>query len=214
MATQVTFEPTNPSEHVALAAKSLRDGYVIVAPHENGYVFLSDAFSPDSVRAMHVLRKDADGIAAQVLAHCAHTVAGIARDISDETDALMAEFWPGLLSLNLKPMRALTWDLGDDTELDLFSVRVPKSKFVKAILKESGPLAVASASPAGQPPMLKINRTQVKEWDVAVVFDNGPLKRGPSSTVVEVSTSGLRIVREGAISRDALSAVAPSLSGR
>ena len=62
--------------------------------------------------------------------------------------------------------------------------------------------------------MLKINRTQVKEWDVAVVFDNGPLKRGPSSTVVEVSTSGLRIVREGAISRDALSAVAPSLSGR
>ena len=201
-------------KHVARALKELRAGYVIVAPLEHGYVYLADAFSHYSVRAMHVLRKDADGIAAQVLAHSAQTVAGIARDISDETNALMAEFWPGLLSLNLKPMRALTWDLGDDTELDLFSVRVPKSKFVKAILKESGPLAVASASPAGQPPMLKINRTQVKEWDVAVVFDNGPLKRGPSSTVVEVSTSGLRIVREGAISRDALSAVAPSLSGR
>jgi tRNA A37 threonylcarbamoyladenosine synthetase subunit TsaC/SUA5/YrdC len=62
--------------------------------------------------------------------------------------------------------------------------------------------------------MLKINRTQVKDWDVAVVFDNGPLKGGARTTVVEVSTSGLRIVREGAISRDALSAVAPSLSGR
>mgnify|MGYP006214965733 CR=1 FL=1 len=143
---------------------------------------------------------------------------GLAIPAGDEIvspiNALMAEFWPGLLSLNLKPMRALTWDLGDDTELDLFSVRVPKSKFVKAILKESGPLAVASAAPAGKPPMLKINRTHVKEWDVAVVFDNGPLKRGPSSTVVEVSKTGLRIVREGAISRDALSAVAPSLSGR
>ena len=210
---RIDLKQGEQKKHVARALKELRDGYVIVAPLEHGYVYLADAFSHYSVRAMHVLRKDADGIAAQVLAHIAETVAGIARDISDETNALMSEFWPGLLSLNLKPMRALTWDLGDDTELDLFSVRVPKSKFVKAIIKESGPLAVASASPAGQPPMLKINRTQVKEWDVAVVFDNGPFKRGPSSTVVEVSTSGLRIVREGAISRDAVSAVAPSLSG-
>lgn len=211
---RIDLKQGEQKKHVARALKEIRDGYVIVAPLEHGYVYLADAFSPYAVRAMHVLRKDADGIAAQVLAHSAQTVTGIARDISDETNALMTEFWPGLLSLNLKPMRALTWDLGDDTELDLFSVRVPKSKFVKALLKESGPLAVASASPAGQPPMLKINRTQVKEWDVAVVFDNGPLKRGASSTVVEVSKTGLRIVREGAISRDALSAVAPSLSGR
>ena len=211
---RIDLKQGEQKKHVARALKEIRDGYVIVAPLEHGYVYLADAFSPYAVRTMHVLRKDADGVAAQVLTHSAQTVAGIARDIPEEANALMAEFWPGLLSLNLKPMRALTWDLGDDTELDLFSVRVPKSKFVKAILKESGPLAVASASPAGQPPMLKINRTQVKEWDVAVVFDNGPLKRGPSSTVVEVSTSGLRIVREGAISRDALSAVAPSLSGR
>lgn len=211
---RIDLKQGEQKKHVARALKELRDGYVIVAPLEHGYVYLADAFSHYSVRAMHVLRKDADGIAAQVLAHSAETVAGIARDISDETNALMSEFWPGLLSLNLKPNRALTWDLGDDTELDLFSVRVPKSKFVKAILKESGPLAVASASPAGQPPMLKINRTQVKDWDVAVVFDNGPLKRGPSSTVVEVSKTGLRIVREGVISRDVLSAVAPSVSGR
>ena len=159
---RIDLKQGEQKKHVARALKELRDGYVIAAPLEHGYVYLADAFSHYSVRAMHVLRKDADGIAAQVLAHSAQTVAGIARDISDETNALMTEFWPGLLSLNLKPMRALTWDLGDDTELDLFSVRVPKSKFVKAILKESGPLAVASASPAGQPPMLKINRTQVK----------------------------------------------------
>lgn len=211
---RIDLKQGEQKKHVARALKEIRDGYVIVAPLEHGYVYLADAFSHYSVRAMHVLRKDADGIAAQVLAHSAETVAGIARDISDETNALMSEFWPGLLSLNLKPNRALTWDLGDDTELDLFSVRVPKSKFVKAILKESGPLAVASASHAGQPPMLKINRTQVKDWDVAVVFDNGPLKRGPSSTVIEVSKTGLRIVREGAISPDVLSAVAPSVSGR
>jgi tRNA A37 threonylcarbamoyladenosine synthetase subunit TsaC/SUA5/YrdC len=161
---------------------------------------------------MHVLRGDEDGIAAQVLVHNAATVEGIARDIPDDAKALMHEFWPGALSLNLKPVRALTWDLGDNQELDLFSVRAPKSRFVKALLKESGPLAVASAARAGHQPMLKINRADVKDWDVAVVFDNGQLKSGPKTSVVEVSDSGLRIVREGAISAKDLKAVAPSIS--
>ena len=209
---RIDLKQGEQKKHVARALKDLRDGYVIVAPLEHGYVYLADAFSHYSVRAMHVLRKDADGIAAQVLAHSAQTVAGIARDISDETNALMAEFWPGLLSLNLKPMRALTWDLGDDTELDLFSVRVPKSKFVKAILKESGPLAVASASGAGHEPMLKIDRAKVKDWDVAAIFDTGALKSGPRSTIIEADAVDVRLVREGAISFDEMEKVAPNIS--
>ena len=211
---RVDLKQGEHKKHVARAVQELRDGFVIVAPLEHGYVYLADAFAPYTVRAMHVLRGAADGTAAQVLAYSADTVKGIARDIPTEAGKLMDEFWPGLLSLNMQPMRALSWDLGDDAELDLFSVRVPKSKFVKAVLKEFGPLAVASAARPGQPPMLKINRAAVKDWDVAVVFDNGLLKKGPRTTVVEVSPSGLRIVREGAISQAALGAVAPSLSGR
>ena len=211
---RIDLKQGEQKKHVARALKEIRAGYVIVAPLEHGYVYLADAFSPFAVRAMHVLRGDEIGVAAQVLAYSLDTVKGISRAVSPSTQDLCKKFWPGLLSVTLQPSSLLSWDLGDNKELDWFNVRVPKSKFVRALLKESGPLAVASASPAGQPPMLKINRTQVKDWDVAVVFDNGPLKRGPSSTVVEVSTTGLRIVREGAISRDALSAVAPSLSGR
>ncbi|MEY4291189.1 MAG: hypothetical protein RL130_1131 [Actinomycetota bacterium] len=209
---RIDLKQGEQKKHVARALKELRDGFVIVAPLEHGYVYLVDAFAHFSVRAMHVLRGDEDGIAAQVLVHNAATVEGIARDIPDDAKALMHEFWPGALSLNLKPVRALTWDLGDNQELDLFSVRAPKSRFVKALLKESGPLAVASAARAGHQPMLKINRADVKDWDVAVVFDNGQLKSGPKTSVVEVSDSGLRIVREGAISAKDLKAVAPSIS--
>ena len=209
---RIDLKQGEQKKHVARALKELRDGFVIVAPLEHGYVYLADAFAHFSVRTMHVLRGDEDGIAAQVLVHNAATVEGIARDIPQEAKALMQEFWPGALSLNLKPIRALTWDLGDNQELDLFSVRVPKSRFVKALLKESGPLAVASAARAGHKPMLKINRADVKDWDVSVVFDNGQLKSGPKTSVVEVSDGGLRIVREGAISAKELRAVAPSIS--
>ena len=200
MAPRVDLKQGETKKHVARALQSLRDGYVIVAPLEHGYVYLADAFSPFAVRAMHVLRGDELGIVAQVLGHSAETIQGITRDISEDAQTMMDQFWPGMLSLTLKPNRSLNWDLGDDRALDAVNVRVPKSKFVKALLKESGPLAVASASPAGSEPMLKLNRTQLKEWDIAVAFDNGALKSGPSSSIVDFSEGHPRIIRAGAIS--------------
>jgi tRNA threonylcarbamoyl adenosine modification protein (Sua5/YciO/YrdC/YwlC family) len=210
---RIDLKAGDGKKHVARALREIRAGYVIVVPLEHGYVYLADAFSQYAVRALHVLRGDEDGVAAQVLAHSAGTVSGIARELSADAEKLMKEFWPGLLSLNLRPNIGLNWDLGDDKELDLFSVRVPKATFVRAILKQSGPLAVASAAPAGSGPLLKINRADIKVWDVAAVFDKGPLKAGPQSTVVEVSGSDLRLVRPGAISSEQLLKVAPKILG-
>jgi len=210
---RIDLKAGDSKKHVARALKEIRAGYVIVVPLEHGYVYLADAFSQYAVRALHVLRGHEDGVAAQVLAHSADTVSGIARELSADAEKLMKEFWPGLLSLNLRPNIGLDWDLGDDKELDLFSVRVPKATFVRALLKQSGPLAVASAAPAGSGPLLKINRADIKEWDVAAVFDKGPLKAGPQSTVVEVSGSDLRLVRPGAISSEQLLKVVPTMLG-
>ena len=209
---RIDLKAGEQKKHVARALKEIRAGYVIVAPLEHGYVYLADAFSPFAVRAMHALRGDETGVVAQVLAHSLDTVKGISRAVSSDTQKLCDKYWPGLLSVSLKPSSVLNWDLGDDKELDLFNVRVPKSKFVRALLKESGPLAVASASNAGEEPMLKIDRTQVKDWKVAVVFDNGPLKPGPRSTIIEADAVDIRLVREGAISFDEMAKVAPNIS--
>ncbi len=211
MAPRVDLKQGELKKHVNRALTAIRDGYVIVAPLEHGYVYLADAFSPFAVRAMHVLHGSDDGVAAQVLIHSATTVRGVTREISTSSEKLMNEFWPGLLSLTLKPNRGLNWDLGDDQFLDQVNVRVPKSRFIRALLKESGPLAVLSASVAGESPLLKIDRSAVKSWDVALVFDNGGLKSGPRTTIVEQSDSGLRVVREGAITVAEMTAVAPGI---
>ena len=208
---RIDLKQGEQKKHIARALKEIRAGYVIVAPLEHGYVYLADAFSPFAVRAMHVLRGDQTGVVAQVLAHSLDTVKGISRAVSPVTQDLCNQFWPGLLSVTLKPSSVLNWDLGDDKELDLFNVRVPKSKFVRALLKESGPLAVASAAPAGDSPMLTINRAQVKYWKVAVVFDNGALKSGPRSTIIEADELTVRVVREGAISLAEMKKIAPAI---
>jgi tRNA A37 threonylcarbamoyladenosine synthetase subunit TsaC/SUA5/YrdC len=47
---------------------------------------------------------------------------------------------------------------------------------------------------------------------VAVVFDNGPLKSGPRTTIIEADELDIRLVREGAISFAEMKKVAPRIS--
>ena len=211
MATQVVFDPFNPSEHVGLAAKCIRDGFVIITPHENGYVYLCDAFSEDSVRAMHVLRGDALGVAAQVLVASHLQVEGIAREISEDARALMKAFWPGALSLTLRPQLGLSWDLGDAGELDRVSVRMPSHEFLQALITETGPLAVASASMAGHDPMLEISQLNLQGHEVALVIDSGVITPVERSSQVEIDLTWTRLIREGAISQSEIQKVIPAL---
>jgi tRNA threonylcarbamoyl adenosine modification protein (Sua5/YciO/YrdC/YwlC family) len=211
VATQVTFEPSNPSEHVALAAKSLRDGFVIVAPHENGYVFLSDAFSPDSVRAMHVLRGDNLGVAAQVLISDSQQIDGLAREVTPEARTLIENSWPGSLSLSLRPQAGLSWDLGDDGKLDWVCLRIPSHPFLQLLIKETGPLAVASAAFAGRPPLHDLSHVNHKGHEIAVIVESGVIEGEPISTHIESDLAGVRLVREGAISQSEIQKVIPAL---
>ena len=211
MATQVVFDPSNPGEHVGIAAKCIRDGFVIITPHENGYVYLCDAFSQDSVRAMHVLRGDALGVAAQVLIASHLQVEGIARDITEDARALMKAFWPGALSLTLRPQLGLNWDLGDAGQLDRISIRMTSHEFLQILIKETGPLAVSSASMAGHEPMLEISQLNLQGHEIALVVDSGVINSVQRSSQVEIELTETRLLREGAISQSEIQKVIPAL---
>jgi len=200
------------SEHLASATAALKDGYVIVAPLENSYALVADAFFHDAVRALHVLRGDALGVTAQVLISSPAAIDGIVREVSDSARALMEKFWPGLLSLNLKPQRGLNWDLGDGQQLDLISVRVPAAEFILELAKVHGPIAIASAALAGKPAISDPAELNFTDVEVAAIFSVGPLEQGPATTVVACDGDTPRIVRIGAISAEQITAIAPDIS--
>lgn len=198
------------SEHVATAVTALKDGYVIVAPLEHSYALITDAFMHDAVRAMHVLRGDALGVAAQVAIANRDYIDGIAREISADARLLMQNFWPGLLSLNIRPQAGLNWDLGDGNSLDQISVRVPESQFILEVLKKSGPLAIASAALVGEKAIN--DSADITYLDVAAIFTAGALPSGGASTVIDLTGIRTRIVREGAISISEITALVPDIS--
>ena len=200
------------SEHLASAAAAHTDGYVIVAPLENSYALVADAFFHDAVRALHVLRGDELGVSAQVMIGSSAAVDGIAREISEPVRALINNFWPGQLSINLKPQRGLNWDLGDGQQLDSFSVRVPSADFILQLAKMHGPLAVASAALAGKSPITNPNDLTFTELEVAAIFSVGPITQGPATTVVSGDSDQARIMRVGAISAEQITVIAPDIS--
>ena len=195
------------ADHLARGLKSIRDGYVIVLPLEHGYVYACDAFSHFAVRAMHVLRGDALGVIAQVIIPTAKTAQGLSRSMRDDVQEIMNAFWPGLLSINVKPQVGLAWDLGDAQRLDLISLRMPQEGFVMELMQKSGPLAIASITSNGLPTLLDVERFENSGVDV--IFDGGHLPAGPRTTVINVSDDGMELIREGAISRESLGKVSP-----
>ena len=208
----VALTPAYFAAQVALGAKAIRDGYVIVVPLEHSYAYLCDAFSHDAVRTMHVMRGDALGVAAQVLISDATRAAGIIRDSNEDLQKLTSSFWPGLLSLTAKPQLALNWDLGDDRNLDRINIRVPAAEFARALTAEVGPLATASATLAGQPAITSIDDISIDGTHLALIFDGGQLPKGQPTTIVEPTETGLKVGRIGAISQAQLAEVTPDIS--
>ena len=202
------------SDHIAVASAALKDGYVIVLPVENSYALAADAFVHDSVRALHVLRGDPLGTIAQVAITSADAIDGIARNISPEARTLMSNFWPGQLSMTLRPQPGLSWDLGDAGQLNAINVCVPSPKFISKLIKNFGPIAIASANSYGLPALNDHKLIKFSESEVAAVFTAGELPNGPASTVIDATGEKMEILREGAISIDQITSLVSDISHR
>ena len=192
---------------------ALLQGEVIVVAAEHGYFYLCDAFNQIAVNRIHELRGDQPGTAAQVLIGKVNAVSGLAMDFDSDWQKVVGAFWPGLLTIQLAPQAALSWDLGDGRALTEFAVRVPQREFLLSLLAKSGPLAAASASIAGQAPNRDMTYIPAMPDEVALMVDEGVLPEGPASTVLRREKKGGPIVaqRLGAISLEQLQAVLPTI---
>lgn len=213
MAREIDLKKGELARHVIKAAKAISEGFILAIPMENSYAFACDAFRSESVRAMHVLRGDPLFTSAQVIIGSSKITDGMIREVTPEIKGLMKKFWPGMLSLNLRPQLGLTWDLGDANQLDRVSVRVPRAKFAKALATQTGPLAIASAARKGMAAAQSLDEIFVLDSDLAFKFNNGKLRKAAPSTVLEADETGVRLVREGAISLAEIQKIVPGATG-
>lgn len=195
-----------------LARAAIARGECVVLPTDTVYGIAANAFDRDAVQRL----LDAKGRTRQspppVLVPGIPTLDALAEYVPPLVRELVAEFWPGGLTIILRAQPSLSWDLGDTR--GTVALRMPDNTYARELLSETGPLAVSSANRTGEPSATTAAEAEANLGDSAAVYlDGGPSSSGTASTIVDatgLTDSGgtLTIVREGVISREALRAIA------
>lgn len=208
-----------------LARVALGLGELVVLPTDTVYGLAADAFNPDAVQRL----LDAKGRTRQapppVLVPGIATLDALAESVPAAVRALVAEFWPGGLTVILPARQSLNWDLGDTN--GTVALRMPNNRVALELLSETGPLAVSSANLTGERAASTAQDAKRMLGDsVSVYLDGGQVgteyadaTAGTGSTIIDatglLSEGGeLKIVRHGVISDAAIHAVIARIAPR
>lgn len=197
--------------HVDEAVRALAAGALAVFPTDTVYGLAADAFQADAVGALLAAKGRGRQMPPPVLVGDVRTLDGLADRVPQEARDLVEAFWPGPLTLILPAQPSLAWDLGETR--GTVALRMPNDELALAILRRTGPLAVSSANATGQP--AATTAAQARDMlgeSVRVYLDGGAVRGGVASTIVDLTGSQPRIVREGALTASELGAVVAALA--
>lgn len=186
-------ESANP-KIIAEAAAALREGKLIIMPTDTVYGVAADFFNEKSIALLQKIKKRPAEKSIPILAADCRQIEKIKARFGTIGQELTKRYWPGPLTLVLP--------LGDQWE----GFRIPNHKAALAIIKAAGGLLrVTSANLSGRPPALTAAEAASALPDgVALAVDAGPAAGGIPSTVVKIINEKAIILREGAISSDAI----------
>ncbi|MGH3518073.1 MAG: L-threonylcarbamoyladenylate synthase [Haloechinothrix sp.] len=194
------------ADGIAAAAGAVRSGRLVVLPTDTVYGVGCDAFDSGAVRVLLSAKRRGPDMPVGVLVGSWSTVDGLVLGVPRAARTLIEAFWPGDLSIVLPHAPSLAWDLGRTRGTVM--IRMPLHPVALELLREVGPMAVSSANVSGQPPAT--NAAEAKEQFgelVSVYLEGGPSGDPVPSTIVDLTGSEPLVLREGAVSVEAVSAV-------
>jgi len=185
------------------AAALLLAGDVVAVPTDTVYGLAARADDDGAVASLFAAKARPTSVPIAVLAASSADARALARRWPPEAEALSTAFWPGPLTVVVEAERGLAARLGASRAAGL---RVPDDRLCRALLTRTGPLAVTSANRHGAAPATSATAVlDALGEGVAAVLDGG-VRDGTVSTVVDVTGSEPVVVREGAVSADAVRA--------
>jgi len=185
------------------AAQAIAEGGVIAFPTDTVYGLGAGLWQPDAITKLYALKGRPDEKALPVLLAAAEQWAEAATDAPEAARRLMRRFWPGALTIVLPRRPDVPDAVGPLTRT--IALRVPGHEGLRRVLARTGPLASSSANRSGQPPATSATQTLDElGHGLAFTLDGGALPPRPPSTVVDVTRPEPVIVRQGAITADAI----------
>ena len=189
------------------AVDLLRNGGVVAYPTETLYGLGVDAADAAAVRRLRALKGRDEGKPILVLVDGLAMLEEIAGPIPDAAKRCAERFWPGPLSIVLRANHRLPVELTAGT--GTIGARVsshPVARLLPALL--GSPITSTSANPSGSPGAASAHAVaEAFGSGIDLILDTGDAISPTPSTVIDFSSTIPKVLREGAVPREALSDV-------
>ena len=186
------------SRGIEAATAAVRSGRLVVLPTDTVYGIGADAFDPAAVRRLLRAKGRGREKPPPVLIAARTTLDALATNVPAYARDMVADLWPGPLTLVCRQQPSLTWDLGDNRST--VAIRMPDSAVAQRLVEATGPLAVSSANRTDQPAATVVEEAQEMLGEsVAVYLDGGPSSGSLASTILDITGPTGRVLREGVL---------------
>lgn len=178
-------------------ASIIKRGGVVAFPTETVYGLGADAWNPDAVASVFILKgRPSDNPLIVHLADAAQAE-DFAAEIPPDAEILMNHFWPGPLTLIFKKKP----EVPDIVTAGLPSValRIPRHTLTLSLIRTAGPLVGPSANKSGKPSPTTAAHVREDFGPGFPVLDGGACGIGLESTVLDISKTPYIIYRPGAV---------------
>ncbi len=186
-----------------LIREAILSEQVIVYPTDTLYGLGADATSSDAVQNLYDL-KARQNSPVSVLLESVEQLLDITVGLSEAARHLINKFLPGALTVICNTNYPFPNQLVSSNGTVGF--RVPGDQISRSIVSITGkPITTTSVNPAGKPPAT--SRMEVEsyfEGQIPLMLDIGAIPPSNGSTVIDLSATPFKILREGEISRQAL----------
>ena len=186
----------------SLASDILEKGGIIAYPTESFYALGVLAADEDAVRKLFELKKRQADKPLPLIVGDMDTLLSIVKMVPDQAGELINTYWPGPLTLLFEANEKISLLLTGGT--GKVAVRIPGESTALDLAKSLKlPITATSANLSARPPA--VNAVSVIEYfgnTVDLIIDAGGAPGGRPSTILDVTVTPPRILREGRVILD------------
>jgi L-threonylcarbamoyladenylate synthase len=203
MTTDNRHKQLDIKEAYRAAADVLRSGGIVAMPTDTVYGLIAVAADRTAVERVYQTKVRDPNQPMPIFVASIEQAERIA-DMNDVVRLLMHRFWPGALTIVLpkKPSYNTRAVAGGDA----IGLRAPGAAVLRELASQIGPLTGTSANIAGREECHTAGEVRAQLGDAVDLVVDAPVEAtGEPSTIVDCTDpSRVRVLRDGAISREAL----------
>ncbi|MEK7597408.1 MAG: L-threonylcarbamoyladenylate synthase [Patescibacteria group bacterium] len=197
----IILKENNFSTIIHQTLKVLKNGGLVIFPSDTVYGLLCDATNEQAVKKLIAFKNRPAGKPISVF--CNFDSVDQLVKINSQQLTTLKQILPGPFTLILPSKHNVNRLL--ESEVGTLGVRIPMYQLINRLIQELGkPVTATSANLAGRSPHYSIESllntlTEEQKNLIDLIVDAGTLPRNKPSTVVDLSQSDVRILRQGDI---------------